>query len=424
MRNKTLERLLVILILLSMVLTGGGPLSVLAQDEGRGAELDYYAQKAARSREKIENRVTQAEREAAAARSAAQGFVLPTQATEMLPSAAPHYFSHPNYANSPLRVPTTAGYCSVTTTTPCSYNTECPAGEVCVGAAFSGGIRKFVDKLPWAKSVDPASTDLPLASKTVMPDLSEYYEIGLIQYRQILHSDLAGPTGKGSLLRGYVQLTACANPGAVPLFNEMLDGTSVATGFCGVTAPTYLGPAIIATKDVPVRILFRNLLPAGAGGNLFIPTDVSVMGAGMGPDLHGMPEVDPQHPTCEAIPKPVGCFTENRADLHLHGGLTPWISDGTPHQWITPATELLPYPDADLVALGQEEQGLECGVRARHVVPAERQLCPGLLRPDRPALRSRRRPTTPASEHRPTTTPTSRAPGCSSTTTTRGVSPA
>ena len=26
-----------------------------------------------------------------------------------------------------------------------------------------------------------------------------------------------------------------------------------------------------------------------------------------------------------------------RATLHLHGGNTPWISDGTTHQWITPA---------------------------------------------------------------------------------------
>ena len=30
-------------------------------------------------------------------------------------------------------------------------------------------------------------------------------------------------------------------------------------------------------------------------------------------------------------------YTQNRATLHLHGGLTPWISDGTPHQWTTPA---------------------------------------------------------------------------------------
>ena len=32
-------------------------------------------------------------------------------------------------------------------------------------------------------------------------------------------------------------------------------------------------------------------------------------------------------------------YTQNRATLHLHGGLTPWISDGTPHQWTTPAGE-------------------------------------------------------------------------------------
>jgi hypothetical protein len=42
--------------------------------------------------------------------------------------------------------------------------------------------------------------------------------------------------------------------------------------------------------------------------------------------------------------KQMGCFTDNRATLHLHGGTTPWISDGTPHQWITPAGEVA-YPD-------------------------------------------------------------------------------
>ncbi len=38
------------------------------------------------------------------------------------------------------------------------------------------------------------------------------------------------------------------------------------------------------------------------------------------------------------------CYSENRATLHLHGGITPWISDGTPHQWITPAGENTSYP--------------------------------------------------------------------------------
>ncbi|MFZ1614113.1 MAG: multicopper oxidase domain-containing protein, partial [Holophaga sp.] len=32
----------------------------------------------------------------------------------------------------------------------------------------------------------------------------------------------------------------------------------------------------------------------------------------------------------------------NRAELHLHGGLNPYISDGTPHQWITPAGDPTP----------------------------------------------------------------------------------
>ena len=38
------------------------------------------------------------------------------------------------------------------------------------------------------------------------------------------------------------------------------------------------------------------------------------------------------------------CFKDNRATLHLHGGITPWISDGTPHQWITPAGENTAWP--------------------------------------------------------------------------------
>jgi FtsP/CotA-like multicopper oxidase with cupredoxin domain len=37
-------------------------------------------------------------------------------------------------------------------------------------------------------------------------------------------------------------------------------------------------------------------------------------------------------------------YKEDRATLHLHGGATPWISDGTPHQWTTPAGETTTYP--------------------------------------------------------------------------------
>jgi FtsP/CotA-like multicopper oxidase with cupredoxin domain len=113
----------------------------------------------------------------------------------------------------------------------------------------------------------------------------------------------------------------------------------------GADRPRYMGPLIAATKNRPVRVLFRNLLPSGGGGNLFLPVDASVPGSGMGPDLGGMAEPDPQNPFCGSFPKPAGCFAENRATIHLHGGITPWISDGTPHQWITPAGEDTAYPE-------------------------------------------------------------------------------
>ena len=36
-----------------------------------------------------------------------------------------------------------------------------------------------------------------------------------------------------------------------------------------------------------------------------------------------------RNPMCTvAYPKPAECFKDNRATLHLHGGNTPWISDG------------------------------------------------------------------------------------------------
>ncbi|KUO77474.1 MAG: hypothetical protein APF77_06335 [Clostridia bacterium BRH_c25] len=96
-----------------------------------------------------------------------------------------------------------------------------------------------------------------------------------------------------------------------------------------VDSPHYMGPAIIATRDIPVRIKFYNLLPTRAGGDLFIPVDTTVMGAGHGPMGH------------DAMPMN---YMQNRSTIHLHGNNSVWISDGTPHQWITPAGEDTPYP--------------------------------------------------------------------------------
>jgi FtsP/CotA-like multicopper oxidase with cupredoxin domain len=162
-------------------------------------------------------------------------------------------------------------------------------------------IKKFIDSLPGIDAANNLTQQIPraIADTSTFPGC-DYYEIALVEYHEKMHSSL--PAG-GTKLRGYVQ--------------EVNGVTS--------TAPHYLGPLILATKDRPVRIKFTNRLPAiSAGGNLFLPVDDTIMGAGMGPD--GM-----------------NSYTQNRAAIHLHGGIPPWISDGTPHQWITPATEVGPY---------------------------------------------------------------------------------
>ena len=211
------------------------------------------------------------------------------------------------------------------------------------GAGYTtGGIRKFVDELPGLGRT--GSNLLGQYLSVAVPDTttypgSDYYEIGLIQYRQKLSSDLPA-----TLLRGYVQLeTNVMNVAAgslhIQLSNANLDGTTTdIAGVFGFDMPQYLGTTIIAQKDRPVRVKFTNLLPTGSGGDLFIPVDTTVMGAGAGPvDLAGNPCDPDTQTTCAP-------YAQNRATLHLHGGVTPWISDGTPNQWITPIGQVTKYP--------------------------------------------------------------------------------
>ncbi|HOF64217.1 MAG TPA: hypothetical protein PLL54_07925, partial [Dermatophilaceae bacterium] len=321
----------------------------------------------------------------------------------------PDYFGTPNYANSPLRMPDaeasvtsvagtgaqlavevdlqTGAVTSITATaggggyavgdavTLTSTGSGTLAGrgtgataavaevdaagaitEVAVTAAGANyttlGIQKFVDTLPGLG--EASKNDLGQYIPVGQPDTttypgSDYYEIAVVQYQEQLHRDLPPTT-----LRGYVQLSTAAVPGKhLALTN--LDGSGITlpggAQVYAVDKPHYLGPFISATKDKPVRILFRNLLPTGVAGDLHLPVDVTVMGAGMGPNMTNpanpaapMAEMDPQRPMCGETPKPRDCFAENRATLHLHGGITPWISDGTPHQWITPAGEDTAYP--------------------------------------------------------------------------------
>jgi spore coat protein A len=76
----------------------------------------------------------------------------------------------------------------------------------------------------------------------------------------------------------------------------------------------HLGGIVVAPKDTPIQITFRNKLtvdgtPAGAPLNHIIPVDTTIPGANQ---------------------------NQNRTAVHLHGGLVPWISDGGPFDWWTP----------------------------------------------------------------------------------------
>jgi FtsP/CotA-like multicopper oxidase with cupredoxin domain/putative cell wall-binding protein len=247
------------------------------------------------------------------------------------------------------------------------------------GYVTAGGIKKFQDVLPglcdpkagWTNCTDNnLGQHIPLAVadtstfstvKGFAAD-ADYYVIAVVQHREQMSSSLPGT---GTLLREYVQLETPANAAYskhIALQTDLLDGTSVptlmpdGTQAYAVDDPHYLGPIITATKDKPVRVVFYNLLPTGAEGDLFIPVDSTMMGSGMGP-MDMMAPMDMgsvldeiRNPVCSEYPKADGCFKDNRATIHLHGGNTPWISDGTPHQWITPANQTTPWPQGVSVA--------------------------------------------------------------------------
>lgn len=225
----------------------------------------------------------------------------------------------------------------------------CDAG----GNANGAGLRKFVDSLAGfgAAGANNLGNYVPVAAPdTTTYAGSDYYEIAVVEYRQKMHSDMPGT---GTLLRGYVQIDPAATDAAaglanlavapagskgVPLVNA--DGkpamisrpdSASATGFrsvqaYGVDNPHYLGPVIQATQGRATRLKLYNALPVGRAdalgknGDIALPVDETLPGAGYGPQ-GGVK------------------YSQNRVMIHLHGGDNPWISDGSPHQWITPAGE-------------------------------------------------------------------------------------
>ncbi len=202
-------------------------------------------------------------------------------------------------------------------------------------------LRKFVDTLPGLGSANknnlgqyipiavPESNWLNPANSVQTAD--DYYEIAAVEFTEKLHSDLP----KATRLRGYVQIqtpgliTSAGCPNATPLLYPsglaIKDAKGVAVIACD--KPHHLGPIIQAARGTAVRIKFTNYLPVGTAGNLWLPVDGTITGATTTVNAAGA----------------AATYTQNRALIHLVGGNAPWISGGSPHQWVAPAGETAAY---------------------------------------------------------------------------------
>jgi spore coat protein A, manganese oxidase len=148
-------------------------------------------------------------------------------------------------------------------------------------------IRKFVTSLP---GLGPSGANeigqyLPLATKTIQTFAglsTDVYHLGVKPFGQKMHPNLSGATH----FWGYYDLAT--------------------------RDQKYLGGVIVAKRGTPVLFNIINELPNKA----LIPIDPTIMA---GPN--GLM---------------VGDLPLNRICTHVHGGLTPWFSDGTPFQWFDP----------------------------------------------------------------------------------------
>ena len=135
------------------------------------------------------------------------------------------------------------------------------------------GLRKFIQPLP---GLGPTGIPVATPNTTAFPG-TDSYQLSLGQFTQQLHPSLPPTT-----LWGYADTTFGQSPNR-----------------------RYLGGVIVARRDRPVRITATNQLPATHP----LPFDTTI------------PEAD---------------GAQNRATIHLHGGLVPWTSDGGPFSWFTP----------------------------------------------------------------------------------------
>ena len=141
--------------------------------------------------------------------------------------------------------------------------------------AQSSRLRKFIQPLRGVGDI-PVMTADTVPQPFWQPGVT-HYTIDVDQYTDNLHPDLPD-----THLRGFGQ-----------------NGNF-----------KHLGGIIAAKRGEPVQITFRNNLPRPH----FLPIDRSIMGA-------------------------ENELLDDRVDVHLHGGLVPWISDGGPHFWWNPNGE-------------------------------------------------------------------------------------
>jgi spore coat protein A len=110
--------------------------------------------------------------------------------------------------------------------------------------------------------------------------VADHYTIDINQFTDVLHPDLPPTTLWGLNPRN-------------------------ALGETGVPTQVHLGGIIVAHRGKPAQITFRNNLPLAH----ILPVDTTLMGAD---------------------------GAQNRTSIHLHGGLTPWVTDGGPFAWWDP----------------------------------------------------------------------------------------
>jgi spore coat protein A, manganese oxidase len=168
-------------------------------------------------------------------------------------------------------------------------------------------LSKFSQALRGVYPLDPNGIPVAVPDGTVRylngRLLANHYSIDIAEYEDQLHPDLPSKTR----LWGF---HSRKNLGDTPTKQ---------------VAQRHLGGIIVAQRNVPVQITFKNKLPR----RHVLPVDPTIMGA-------------------EGAP--------NRTCVHLHGGAVPWISDGGPFAWFRPnddPTDITPLygPSAESGAL-------------------------------------------------------------------------